>query len=186
MRTLVLNAGFEPVQLISWQRAICLVFQAKAEIVSQYETVVRTVSQSFQMPSVVRLLRYVRVASKLGVVRCTRRNVLLRDRYQCQYCGVRCRVQAITIDHVLPRSKGGKTSWTNVVAACHTCNRRKANRTPERAGMKLMREPRRPGWRDLIEDPTSSLDRGWLPWLGISRKDDEEDNEVPPVDDTGS
>jgi 5-methylcytosine-specific restriction endonuclease McrA len=78
---------------------------------------------------------------------------------------VTCRQQAITIDHVVPRSKGGKTSWTNVVAACHNCNRKKGNRSPERAGMKLLTEPRRPTWRDLIEDPTREGEADWLPYL---------------------
>lgn len=165
LRTLVLNAGYEPVQLVSWQKALCLVLSEKAEVVALYEAVARSVTQQFRLPSVVRLVRYVRAVSRLTMVRCTRKNVLLRDRYQCQYCGVKCRQQTISIDHVVPRSKGGKTVWTNVVAACHTCNRKKANRSPERAGMKLMREPRRPHWADLIEDPAREAEADWLPYL---------------------
>jgi 5-methylcytosine-specific restriction endonuclease McrA len=152
-------------QLISWQRALCLVISQKAEIVAQYEQVVRSVSQTVQLPSVVRLVRYVQVVSRFGFVRCTRKNVLLRDRYQCQYCGVKCRHGAISIDHVFPRSRGGKTSWTNVVAACHTCNRKKASMTPEEAKMPLMRAPRRPSWKDLIEDHRDGGGSDWLPYL---------------------
>ena len=109
MRTLVLNAGYEPMQLISWQRALCLVMADKAEVIAQYDSVVRSVSKAIPLPSVVRLVRYVQVVSRFGFVRCTRKNVLLRDRYQCQYCGVKCRHGAISIDHVMPRSRGGKT-----------------------------------------------------------------------------
>ena len=165
MRTLVLNAGYEPVQLVSWQKALCLVLSQKAEVVSQYGAVVRSVSQEFPLPSVVRLVRYVRAMSRIALVRCTRRNVLQRDHYQCQYCGVKCRQQSITLDHVVPRSKGGKTVWTNVVAACHNCNRKKGNRSPERACLKLLREPRRPSWHDLIEDPAREGEADWLPYL---------------------
>lgn len=166
MRTLVLNAGYEPMQLISWQRALCLVLSEKAEIVARYDQVIRSVSQSMQMPSVVRLTRYVQVVSRFGLVRCSRKNVLLRDRYQCQYCGIKCRQSEISIDHVMPRSRGGKTIWTNVTAACHNCNRRKGSLTPEEAGMTLLKVPKRPSWRDLLDDfgqATGGAD--WLPYL---------------------
>lgn len=166
MRTLVLNAGFEPMQLVSWQRALCLVLSEKAEVVAHYDAVVRSVSSSVQLPSVVRLVRYVQVVSRLGLVRCTRKNVLLRDHYQCQYCGVKCRPGAITIDHVVPRSRGGKTTWTNVVAACHLCNRKKGSRTPEQVGLVLQKLPRRPAWRDLINDMSrDGIFGSWLPYL---------------------
>lgn len=169
MRTLVLNAGYEPMQLISWQRALCLVLANKAEIVAQYDSVVRSVSRTMQLPSVVRLLRYVQTVSRLGFVRCSRKNVLLRDRYQCQYCSIKCRAAAITIDHIVPRSRGGKTTWTNVVAACNQCNRRKGSRSPEAAGLSLIRQPKRPSWREMINDVEQySLhdDRqDWMPYL---------------------
>ena len=165
MRTLVLNAGYEPMQLISWQRAICLVLAQKAEVVAEYGAKVRSVSRSFSLPSVVRLKQYVRVVSRLGLVRCTRKNVLLRDGYQCQYCGVKCRQSSVTIDHVLPRSRGGKMTWTNVVAACHTCNRKKGNRLLEKTGMVLRNMPSRPSWKDLIGDQHRSYATEWLPYL---------------------
>lgn len=165
MRTLVLNAGYEPMQLISWQRALCLVLSQKAEVISEYEARARSVAISFRLPSVVRLKRYAHVVSRFGFVRCTRKNVLLRDTYQCQYCGVKCRQGAITIDHVVPRARGGKTTWTNVVAACHTCNRRKGSKELERSGLVLSRRPRRPNWRELIEDHNTELAPDWLPYL---------------------
>lgn len=168
MRTLVLNSGYEPMQLISWQRALCLVLAQKAEIVAEYSQVVRSVSRSVALPSVVRLLRYVRVVSRFGFVRCTRKNVLLRDGYQCQYCGVRCRPGAITIDHVVPRMRGGKTIWTNVVAACHTCNRKKGSRSLDDTGMVLLKPPRRPAWRELIDDDNRDAASDWLPYLNLT------------------
>ena len=155
-------------QLISWQRALCLVMSQKAEIVAEYNAVARSVSRSINLPSVVRLIRYVRVVSRIGVVRCTRKNVLLRDGYQCQYCAVKCRPGAITIDHVVPRSRGGKTSWTNLVAACHACNRKKGSRALELTGMVLLRQPRRPSWRELIDDQDRAAPMDWLPYLDLA------------------
>jgi len=155
-------------QLISWQRALCLVLSEKAEVVANYDTVVRSVTRSVRLPSVVRLIRYVRVVSRLGFVRCTRKNVLLRDGYQCQYCGVKCRPGAISIDHVMPRSRGGKTVWHNIVAACHACNRKKGSKTPEEAGMLLLRPARRPHWRELIDDLSRTAVGDWLPYLDLS------------------
>lgn len=165
MRTLVLNAGYEPVQLVSWQKALCLVISSKAEIVAAYDHCVRTVSSAFPLPSVVRLTRYVRIVKRISWARCTRRNVLLRDQYQCQYCGVECRPGTITIDHVVPRARGGRTVWDNVVAACHTCNRRKGDRSLEHSGFKLRRNPRRPAWRELIEEGQKDAVTDWMPFL---------------------
>ena len=165
MRTLVLNAGYEPMQLISWQRALCLVIAEKAEIIARYDKVVRSVSASMPLPSVVRLVRYVQVVTYFGRVRCSRKNILLRDQYQCQYCGVKCRAGAISIDHIVPKSGGGKTSWLNVVAACHDCNRRKGSLSLEQAGMKLLRPPKRPSWKDLIADINHSGEAGWAEYL---------------------
>lgn len=165
MRTLILNAGYEPLQLVSWQKAICLVLTSKAEVIAEYGQVVRTVSSIYPLPSVVRLKRYARVVRRLSLARCTRKNVFLRDKFQCQYCGAQCRAGSITIDHVIPKSKGGMTSWENVVAACQDCNRRKGSRTPEAVGLQLRRKPRRPGWKDLIEDGNRDMVADWLPYL---------------------
>ena len=124
MRTLVLNSGFEPMLLISWERAICLVLSEKAEVISAYNEYIRTVSRSFPLPSVIKLNAYVKLVRRFGVVRCTRRNIMLRDRHECQYCGVKCNPSLATIDHVIPRAQGGLTTWENVVVSCPSCNRR--------------------------------------------------------------
>jgi len=168
MRTLVLNAGYEPVQLISWQKALCLVISCKAEVVAEYGQLIRTVSSAFAMPSVVRLKRYVRTVRHFTLARCTRRNVLLRDRYQCQYCGVVCRPGTITIDHILPRCRGGRTVWDNVVAACHTCNRRKGDLSLADSGLRLRTNPRRPNWRELLEESQTDTVSDWLPFLNLA------------------
>lgn len=165
MRTLVLNAAYEPIHLITWQKAMCLVVTAKAEVVAEYDQVIRSVSEIFKLPSVVRLKRYVRSFRRTMNSRCTRRNILLRDRYSCQYCGHRMTHQSITIDHVKPRSRGGTTTWDNVVAACHPCNRKKADMLPEEAGMQLQKLPKRPSWIDLLEEAHRDLINEWLPFI---------------------
>jgi 5-methylcytosine-specific restriction endonuclease McrA len=164
-RTLVLNAAYEPIHLVSWEKAMCLVLTSKAEIVAEYDSMIRSVSQIFKMPSVVRLKKYVRTFRRTMNARCTRRNILMRDRHTCQYCAQLLTTQNITIDHVMPRSRGGKTIWENVVAACHPCNRRKADRTPSEAGMPLLKQPRRPSWVDLLEETHKDLLNSWLPFL---------------------
>ncbi|MGE0174775.1 MAG: HNH endonuclease [Oligoflexales bacterium] len=165
MRTLVLNAGFEPMQLISWKRALCLVLIGKAEIVAEYNKFVRSVSTNVRLPSIVRLKRYVRVVQRLSMVRCTRRNIILRDNHQCQYCGVVCHPTAITIDHIVPRSKGGKTVWNNVVASCAHCNRKKGSRSLSDINMKLIKKPMRPTWSDIIGSNEHPIASEWLPYL---------------------
>jgi len=152
--------------LVNWQRAICLVLSDKAEIISQYnDQNIRTVTQSFAMPSVVRLTRYVRLVRRFGIVRCTRRNIILRDKCQCQYCGVQCSLASVSIDHIIPRSKGGRTVWDNVVAACQSCNRSKGDSTLEESRMILIRAPRQPSWRELLGEVDFPIEPDWLRYL---------------------
>lgn len=166
MRTLVLNAGFEPLHLVSWQKAICLVVIGKADVISEYQKSVRTVSREIRLPSVVRLRRYVRAVQSLGRVRCTRKNVFLRDDFSCQYCARKLTLKSGTIDHVVPKSKGGRTQWRNVVAACVACNRRKGDKAPVQKGMSLLREPTRPAFVDLLKEEREEYDGGdWLDFL---------------------
>jgi len=165
MRTLVLNAGYEPMQLVSWQRALCLVLSQKADIVAEYDRTIRSVTKSFSLPSVVRLKRYVHIVRNFGLVRCTRKNILLRDRCECQYCGVQLSVNSATIDHVIPRSKGGGTTWNNVVVACHPCNRKKGNRSLDRINMRLRSKPQRPSWKELMGQSVEDSLYEWLPYI---------------------
>lgn len=165
MKALLLNASYEPLQVVTWQKAIGLVVTARAEIVASHkQRAVRTVHSRFPMPSVVRLTRYVKVFRRFGRVKCTRRNILLRDRGRCQYCGRLCSGKEATIDHVVPRARGGKTVWKNVVLACKPCNGRKGSRSVRDCGMKLLRKPFQPGWLDLSAGREKLL-TDWRAWL---------------------
>jgi 5-methylcytosine-specific restriction endonuclease McrA len=141
--TLLLNATFEPIKVVSWQRAMTLWCQGKVEIVETHDKEVRAVTFSFRLPSIVRLLRFVRVRN-LHQVKFSRANIYVRDEYTCQYCAQRFEPEDLTFDHVVPVAQGGRRSWDNIVTACMPCNREKDARTPAQAGMTLLRVPRRP------------------------------------------
>jgi len=137
--TLVLNASYEPINIVSARRAITLVLRGAAcvEEVSVYA--VRTSRIAVPIPSVVRLRVYRRMPRQCRAV--SRKNIMLRDRHTCQYCHVVFPRKALTLDHVIPRSRGGGNTWENLVACCYPCNNRKADRTPSEAGMPLARKP---------------------------------------------
>lgn len=141
-RTLVLSQSYEPVSIVSWKQAITLFFLGKCEIVSEYDGFVRSTSLVIKIPAVVRLVNAFRRHKK--PIKFSRINIYGRDKYTCQYCGVRHKIGELTYDHVVPRAQGGKTVWGNIVTACEDCNRQKANRTPDQAGMKLMKTPVQP------------------------------------------
>ena len=143
METLVLNAGYQPVARITWQRAITLLFLGKVEVIEEYEErTIRSVSFEFKMPSVVRFLRM--LTRRKPVVRFSRENVFARDNGQCQYCSRKLQRSESTYDHVVPRSQGGRTNWENIVIACVPCNQRKGGRTPDQARMTLRIVPVKP------------------------------------------
>jgi len=140
METLVLNRIYEPIDRISWQRAVALWWLDKVEIVEEYaDREIRSVSFSMRMPSVVRILGALRFRRRSA--RFSRENVLARDRATCQYCARKLSRVEATYDHVIPRMLGGETRWENIVIACLPCNQRKGGRTPEQAGMKLRTQP---------------------------------------------
>ena len=120
-----------------------MLFRSKAELIEAATQQLRSQRMIYAMPLVVRLLRYVSIP-RMKRLACSRRSVIVRDQETCQYCGAQPGRAELTIDHIIPRAQGGKTSWDNVVAACAACNHRKANRTPESAGMRLMRKPHEP------------------------------------------
>lgn len=142
-RVLVLNATYEPLSIISVQRAVVLLLKEKAEVVEAAEERLRAARLSMPVPLVIRLVYYVRIPHPV-VLAPTRRSVCLRDNYTCQYCGATPAKPLLTLDHVVPRSRGGQTSWENVVTACRTCNMRKGDRTAEEAGLALRKRPARP------------------------------------------
>jgi 5-methylcytosine-specific restriction endonuclease McrA len=139
---LVLSQGFEPVKIVPWQRALTLLFLGKVEVIEEYDRDIKSTSLVIKIPAVVRLLEAFRRHKK--PVKFSRINIYGRDKYTCQYCGAKKLIGELTYDHVVPRSKGGKTEWTNIVSCCETCNRKKANRTPAEASMRLLATPVRP------------------------------------------
>jgi 5-methylcytosine-specific restriction endonuclease McrA len=135
---LVLNASYEPLNITTWKRAVIMLLKGKAEGL-EHDPSHRIRTDQF-LPTVIRLRQFVRVPYK--PLPLTRRNIFQRDGHSCQYCG--SSNDPLSIDHVIPRSRGGADSWDNVTTACLTCNVRKGSRTPREAGMVLSREPRRP------------------------------------------
>lgn len=141
--TLVLDVTYEPVGRVSWERAFTLLFQGKVEIIEEYEDkTVRSATMEWQMPAVIRFLRY--LGNRKRAVKFSRENVYTRDKGKCQYCGQSVKRMEITYDHVIPRSQDGKTKWDNIVISCFSCNQKKKNRTPEQAGMRLINKPVKP------------------------------------------
>jgi 5-methylcytosine-specific restriction endonuclease McrA len=145
-QTLVLNASYEPINIVPWKRALTLLFQGKVEVLAEYDREIRSISFTIRMPSVMRLLRYVRMRKRFQRVKFSRANIYARDHHTCQYCGSKCSTEDLTFDHVIPVVKGGSKIWDNIVTCCFRCNHRKGGRTPEEAGMHLIRRPRTPDW----------------------------------------
>ncbi|WP_287930571.1 HNH endonuclease [Thermus sp.] len=159
-RVLVLNAAYEVLGLASIKRSVLLVLSGGAEMLSESGRYLHTPSTRIPVPSVIRLKRLVRRGpSRIPL---NRRNILRRDRYTCQYCGRRG--GELTVDHVLPRSRGGRSTWENLVAACRSCNLKKGDRTPEEAGMRLLKLPRAPKAPLFLSD-LKEVPEDWQPYL---------------------
>tara|TARA_Y100000589_G_scaffold326889_1_gene367581 strand:- start:147 stop:677 length:531 start_codon:yes stop_codon:yes gene_type:complete len=137
-QTLVLNASYEPLNITSWRRAIILMLKGKAESLEEDTSYI--IHDGRKLPTVIRLRYYVKIPYK--EVSLSRKNILLRDNNTCQYCSHKC--TDLSIDHILPRSRGGADSWENVTTACLKCNVQKGNKTPEEANMPLKRKPYKP------------------------------------------
>jgi len=168
---LVLNADFQPLSyfplsLWNWQDAIKAVFLDRVNVVSEYDKVIHSPSWNMRLPSVISLKKYAPVDRNPAF---TRFNVFLRDRFTCQYSGQRMPAHELTFDHVIPRSRGGKTTWENVVTSSAQCNLIKANRTPKEAGMSLIQTPFRPTARQLQhigrQFPPNFLHDSWRDYL---------------------
>src|SRR5271154_3197668 len=168
---LVLNADFRPLSyfplsLWSWQDTVKAVFLDRVNIISEYEEVVRSPSFEMRLPSVISLKEYIPAARRPAF---TRFNVFLRDRFSCQYCGEPWPSHDLTFDHVVPRSRGGRTTWDNVVTACSPCNLSKGGRLPKQAHMHLRHPPHRPTIAELRERgrrfPPNYLHESWADYL---------------------
>ena len=158
---LLLNQNYEPLSVCKARRALVLVLSRKAEMLEASGNAARTVRMTYRLPSVLRLNYYVRV--KRREVPLTKRNVLRRDGGTCQYCGRRGVL--MTTDHVIPRSSNGTDTWENLVCACVACNNRKGHRTPEQAGLTLLRSPRQPSTLAFIRHFVGVSDHRWRPYL---------------------
>jgi 5-methylcytosine-specific restriction endonuclease McrA len=137
---LVLNASYEPINITPVRRAVVLVLKGVATTEEEDGSYVHAARIAFRVPSVIRLREFRRIPFQSRAL--SRKNILLRDRSTCQFCGRVMPTGELTLDHVIPRSRGGHTDWDNLVACCHSCNNRKGDRTPEEAGLNLMRSPR--------------------------------------------
>lgn len=166
MDTLVLSHAYEPVARCNWQRAMTLLFKGLVEVVEEYEDwKVKSVTVEFKVPSIIRFLR--KSADHRRKVKFSRENVFMRDKGRCQYCGTKLRRHDATYDHVTPRKQGGPTRWENIVIACTPCNQRKADKTPEQAGMRLRSTPVKPDYLPLRLTFLMRKDvpESWKQWL---------------------
>ena len=139
-----MNASYEPLKVVHWQKAITLWCQGKVEVIEVHDREIRAVSISFKLPSVIRLIRFVKIKRRYDYVPFSRANIYARDKHACQYCGSVFAISDLTFDHVIPVAQAGRKDWENIVTCCVGCNRKKGGRTPREAKMHLIRSPRRP------------------------------------------
>lgn len=168
---LILNADYKPLSYYplsvwSWQDAIKAIFRQSVTVISEYDRVIRSPSWEMKLPSVLALKTYIPMERSPAF---TRFNVFLRDRFACQYCGDNFKTQDLTFDHVVPRSRGGRTVWENIVAACQCCNIRKGQKLPREVKMFPIAEPKRPSIYELQEQgrafPPDFLHESWNDFL---------------------
>ena len=163
-QTLLLNATYEPLKIVHWQKAVTLWCQGKVEVVDVYDREIRGVSITFKLPSVIRLLRYIKIKRRFDYVPFSRANIYARDDHRCQYCGGSYSTAELTFDHVVPRVEGGQTCWSNIVAACEPCNTKKG-----RFRMKPIRAPFEPSQHDLLAAqrlfPPNFMHETWADYL---------------------
>ncbi len=160
--TLLLTPWMTPHRIVTWQEAITLLYNGKVEVLETYEgQTISSPSVTIPMPSVARLIKPIAAMKKN--VKFSRQNVLLRDNFMCQYCGKKAPMKALNYDHILPRSKGGKTTWLNIVTACYPCNTKKGDRSLKESGMVLLRPPTHP--KSLPLSPPVSFKNAPPVWL---------------------
>ncbi len=163
---LLLNTSYEPLRVVSWRRAVVLTFVDKVEVIEVYPRQVRSVSVALPLPAVLRLKS--RAPLRVREVPFSRTNVYARDALTCQYCGARLPPHLLSYDHVMPRTRGGRTDWANVVTCCIPCNRSKGDRTPEEAGMRLAHRPHRPSQLFLAGLGRVRIPSPWQPYLSTN------------------
>jgi 5-methylcytosine-specific restriction endonuclease McrA len=124
-----LNASYEPLKVVDWQKAMTLLFQGKVEVIEEHDVCVRTVKFTFKLPSILKLRNFVKTYNQ-NFIRFSRENIYIRDGHKCQYCSLKFSARHLTLDHVVPVVQGGEKSWENIVTACMSCNQKKGGRTP--------------------------------------------------------
>jgi 5-methylcytosine-specific restriction endonuclease McrA len=162
-RVLVLNASYEPLNVCTVRRALVLILKEKAEVLEHGDGLLRSETMCLDRPEVIRLVTFVRVPRDIHRRRITRKAVLARDGWTCQYCG--SDRHTLTVDHVIPRSRGGESVWENIVASCAPCNRKKGNRLPQEIRMHPKRRPRPPGPTVFIRIAAPRTPAAWEPYL---------------------
>ena len=158
---LVLNANYSPMTVCTAKRAITLHFLDKIDVLSNYDDKINSPSISLELPSVIKIKTYIKNSNMS--VEISRKNILLRDGYKCQYCGVQSK--ALTVDHVIPKFRNGLDSWENLVAACKNCNQIKGEKTPEEAKMPLLKRPKRPNRIHYFQRLVKKKQADWRPYL---------------------
>ena len=167
-RVLVLNASHEPINVCTMRRAAVLVLKERAEVLEERNGSLRSERLEMRRPCVIRLVRYVRIPRDVHRRKITRKAVLARDSWTCQYCGHQA--TGLTVDHVMPRSRGGLSAWDNIVASCAPCNRRKGNRTPHEAKMHPANKPKPPGPTVFIRIASPRIPVAWEQYLPASAR----------------
>ena len=145
-KTLLLNTTYEPLRIISWQKAVYLYFLGKVEIVENYNRKIGSKSCNLNVPAVVRVKKFIKYQRSFKHVKFSRNNVFARDRFTCQYCGDVFQPKDLTFDHIIPASVGGDTTFENIVTACKPCNMKKGNKPLHASGMRLISAAYRPNW----------------------------------------
>ena len=163
-RVLVLNQDYSPISVCTAEKAFLLLYLEKAELIHKVQDVeMRTVTASYPMPSVIRLSRYIVIPYKRVML--TRQNVFKRDKNTCLYCGSK---KDLTLDHVVPKSRGGQSSWTNLATACKKCNSLKGDKTPEEANMPLSKQPFKPSYVMFVRNYSGFTSDEWLKYLSVN------------------
>ncbi|MGI8413406.1 MAG: HNH endonuclease [Solirubrobacteraceae bacterium] len=161
---LVLNATYEPINVCTVRRAVVLLLKEKAEILERGDWDLHSATATVTRPVVIRLVNYIRLPRDTRRRKITRRAVFARDDWTCQYCGSR---SSLTVDHVVPRCKGGASSWENIVASCAPCNRRKGGALPRQAGMQLLKQPHTPSPNVFIHVASPTIPVAWRAYLAV-------------------
>tara|TARA_R100001591_G_scaffold115659_2_gene131484 strand:+ start:272 stop:805 length:534 start_codon:yes stop_codon:yes gene_type:complete len=162
-KTLKLDISYRPIEIVDAVEALVLCLIGKAQAIENYKNEIKSVSDSFRLPAVIVLKRFVKYHFK--VVSASRREIILRDNNTCQYCNLELPSEKLTLDHIMPKSKGGKNTWDNLVASCKKCNQKKGNRTPEQANMKLINKPVRPKYNILRTISKNQISELWDDYL---------------------